>query len=191
MHNSDILKIYQSKNTVFTFKDISLIWQETEMDLVKSKINYYVKTGKLYPIRRGVYAKYKDYDSFELGTKIYTPSYISLQTILQKEGVIFQHYKSIFVVSYQTREITCDGKRFNYKKIKDIVLSNKLGLEKKEGYFIASKERAFLDTIYLQGEQHFDNLKPMNWDLCFQILPIYKNKNLLKRLKKYARHKQT
>lgn len=26
---------------------------------------------------------------FEVGAKIYTPSYISLETVLQKEGVIF------------------------------------------------------------------------------------------------------
>ncbi|MBI2995122.1 MAG: hypothetical protein HYY52_00215 [Candidatus Melainabacteria bacterium] len=189
MDKSDILKIYSSKNTVFTFKDISLIWGETETDLVKSKINYYVKTGKLYAIRRGIYAKDKNYDRLELGTKIYTPSYVSLQTILEEEGIIFQYHKSIFVISYQTREITCGGNRIVYKKIKDIVLSNKTGLEKMEGYFVASKERAFLDTLYLYGEYYFDNLKPIKWDLCFQILPIYKNKNLAKRLKKYAGHK--
>lgn len=192
MKKSEILQIFRSNNTVFTFKDISLIWGETNIDLIKSKINYYVKKGELYPLRRGIYAKDKNYNKFELATKIYTPSYISLETVLQKEGVIFQLHKTIFVISYLSREITCDKENYSYKKIKNEILTNSLGLESKENYFIATKERAFLDVIYLYGTMQFDNLKSLNWKLCFDIAPIYENKNLFKRLnsfyKDYARH---
>jgi hypothetical protein len=118
MGKADIFSVLRSKNTVFTFKDIALLWRNPNTDLVKRQIHYYVKTGRLYPIRRGIYATDPDYNRFELATKIYTPSYVSLETVLQKEGVIFQHYSKIFVVTYLTREIRCDGQTYAFKKSK-------------------------------------------------------------------------
>lgn len=188
MAKIDILEIYRSKNTVFTTKDISLIWKETDLDTLKARINYYVKKGKLYALRRGIYAKDKNYNKIELATKIYTPSYVSLETVLQKEGIVFQYYKAIFVVSYLSRETVCDNQKYVFRKIKNDILVNNLGIERKENYFIATKERAFLDILYLYKDYHFDNLKPLNLDLCFEIAPIYKNKKLIKLLKSYARH---
>lgn len=185
MKNFDILDLYRSKNSVFTMKDISLIWRETDLNTLKARINYYVKRGKFYSIRKGIYAKDKNYDRLELATKIYTPSYISLETVLQKEGIIFQYYKKIFVVSYLTREIVCDNQIYVFKKIKESVLTNPFGLEKKENYFIASKERAFLDILYLYKNYHFDNLSPINWDFCYKIVPIYENKKLKEKLDSY------
>jgi len=184
----DILELYQAKNTVLTTKEIALIWGETDMDTIKARINYYVKKGKLYPLRRGVYAKEKDYNRLELATKIYTPSYVSLETVLRKEGIIFQHYEAIFVVSYLSRQITCNGQKYVFRKIKDPVLSNDLGVEKKEGYYMATKERAFLDALYLYKGYHFDNLNSIDWNLCFDIAPIYKKKSLINSLKSYAGH---
>jgi len=61
-------------------------------------------------------------------------------------------------VSYLTREIICDGQKYVFRKIKDTILTNSLGLEKKDNYFIASRERAFLDTVYLNKNYYFDRL---------------------------------
>jgi hypothetical protein len=180
-----ILNLLRSNNTVFTFKDISLIWKETDARLAKKRIYRYVKAGKLYPIRRGIYARDKKYDRLELATKIFTPAYISLETVLFREGIIFQHYDQIFVVSYLSREISCDGQTYVFRRIKDTVLTNSLGIEKKGNYSIASKERAFLDTIYLNKNYHFDNLSSISWDNCFEMLPIYNNKAMAIRLNSY------
>jgi hypothetical protein len=180
-----ISNLLRSSNTVFTFKEISLIWNETDARLAKKRIYRYVKAGKLYPIRRGIYAKDEEYDRLELATKIFTPAYISLETVLTREGIVFQHYDRIFVVSYLTREISCDGQTYVFRRMKDIVLTNSLGIEKKSNYCIASKERAFLDTIYLNKNYHFDNLSSMNWDKCFEMLPIYDNKAMAIRLNSY------
>ena len=62
-----------------------------------------------------------------------------------------------------------------FKKIKNSVLTNKTGIEIKDGYFIASPERAFLDVIYLNKDYHFDNLSGLDWNKIFDILPIYGN----------------
>lgn len=180
MKNFSILEIYKLPNTVFTAKDIALLFGETDLNIIKSRLNYYVRTKKLIPLRRGIYAKNENYDKFELATKIYTPSYISLETVLRQEGILFQYYEAIFVVSYLSREIVCDAQKYIFRKIKSEILTNLAGMEKKENYFIATKERAFLDTLYLYKSYHFDNLKPLNWELCFKILSVYENKRMLK-----------
>ena len=190
MKETGLSKILRSKNSVFTFKDISLLWAETDSNLIKRRINYYVKTGKLYPIRKGLYAKDKNYDKFELATKIYTPSYISFETVLVKAGVVFQYYDQIFVASYLTREIIADGQKYSYKKIKDIILTNQVGIENKERYSIALPERAFLDILYLYKDYHFDNLSPLKWDKVLEILPIYGSKRMEKKIKQYYKEAQ-
>ncbi|MFO7981614.1 MAG: hypothetical protein R6V00_12415 [Candidatus Aminicenantes bacterium] len=187
MKKVSILSILRKGNTVFTFKDILLSSSETNPALLKRRIHYYVKNKELYPIRKGIYAKDKNYDRQELANKIYTPSYISLETVLSQEGVVFQHYNQIFAVSYLTREITCDGQKYVFRKVKDRILMSSLGIEKRDHYFIASRERAFLDTVYLNKNYYFDNLSSINWDQCFDMLSIYKNKAMEKRLNSYQK----
>ncbi len=177
---SDILR---SGKTVFTFKDIALIWGDTDKKATIAGVNYYVKTGQLYRIRRGIYSKDKKYDRLELATRIFTPSYVSFETVLAQAGINFQFYEKITVASYQTREIVADGQAYAYKKIKDFVLTNSVGVEHRGGISIASPERAFLDTIYIHKEYHFDNLGSLNWNKVFEILPIYKNKRMALRVK--------
>ena len=186
---SDILR---SSKTVFTFKDISLIWRSDDKKTTIAGVNYYVKTGELYRIRRGIYAKDKNYDKLELATRIFVPSYVSFETVLTRAGINFQFYQSIFVASYQTREIIVDGQTYYYKKIKDLVLTNPVGIEHQSETSVASPERAFLDTIYIHKDYHFDNLGPLNWDKVFAILPIYQNNRMAKKVQEFFEyHKAT
>jgi predicted transcriptional regulator of viral defense system len=185
MKKDNILEIMRSKNTVFTSKDIALIWNKSNPNALKKKIHRYIKTGKMYSIRRGLYAKDKNYDKFELATKIFTPSYVSFETVLAKAGFIFQFYGQIFIASYLSREIVVDGQTYIFKKIKDSVLTNNAGIENKGNYFITSPERAFLDVVYLNKDYHFDNLSGLNWDKVFEILPIYHNKRMENKIEKY------
>lgn len=185
MEKSDILNILRSQATVFTFKDVLLATNEPKPLLLKRRLNYYVKNGELYHIRRGFYAKDKNYNKLELATKIFTPAYVSFETILRQEGIIFQYYSTIFVASYQTKEITCDGQTYSFRKIKDTILTNNAGIESKGTYFVASKERAFLDMLYLHKDYHFDNLAPLNFNKVLELLPIYDNKRLVKNVHRY------
>ena len=186
MEKDYILDLMRSKKTVFTFKDLILLWGESDVNFVKKKIHRYVKSGKMNSIRKGIYSKDKNYDKYELATKIYTPSYISLETVLGAAGITFQFYGQIFVVSYTTKEIECDGQKYSYKKIKDTILTNQAGIESRENYNIASPERAFLDVIYLHKDYHFDNLSILNWEKVEEILPIFGgNKRMAKLVKSY------
>ena len=177
--------LLRSPKTIFSTKDAALLWAEERESTVSARLNKYVKAGKLIGVRRGLYAKDKNYDKFELATKIYTPSYISFETVLAKAGVVFQFYGQVFVASYITREAVVDGQTYSYKRIRDQILTNHTGVEAKDNYYIASPERAFLDIVYASKGYHFDNLSPLNWEGIFEILPIYNNKSMEKRVKKY------
>lgn len=173
-------KILRKDKTIFSFKEIAIGERRINVSALRSKLNYYVKTGQLYNVRRGIYAKDKDYDRLELANRILIPSYISFETVLRQAGIIFQYYSQIFVATYQTREIVCEGQTYVYRKIKDRILYDATGIKIQDTYSIASPERAFLDILYLNKDYYFDNLYPLDWDKVYKILPIYKNKRMEK-----------
>ena len=59
-----------------------------------------------------------------------------------------------------------------------------MGLIKEDGYTIASRERAFLDALYLYGSYFFDNLSPLNPAGVFTLIEeVYKVKKIEKQVK--------
>ena len=150
--------LLRSDKTIFSIKDAALMWGEENESIISNRLNKYTKIGKLVKVRRGLYAKDKNYDSFELATRINTPSYISFETVLTREGVNFQYYGNIFVATYINREISIGEQKITFIRMKDYVLSNTTGIEHKGGYAMATRERAFLDRIYISKDYHFDNL---------------------------------
>lgn len=186
MEKGFLKTILRSDQTVFTFKDLLLMWGGIDVNTAKKRVSYYLQSGNLYPIRRGIYAKDKNYDRFELATKKFTPAYISFETVLGNAGVTFQYYSQIFVASYQTKEIVADGQKIVYKTLKSSILTNSAGIENKEQYAIASPERAFLDVVYLNKDYHFDQLSSLDWKKVDGLLPVYgKNKRISEQINKY------
>lgn len=123
----EIHKLLQSKATVFTFKELILQAKGEPVDLLRRRLHYAVTKGTLLALRRGIYAKSSAYDRYELATKIFTPSYVSFETVLAQAGVIFQYATQIFVASYQSRVVTCDQREYVFKKLKDTILTNTTG----------------------------------------------------------------
>lgn len=157
----NIQKLYTTVQTVFDIKDLQWLFWEQNYNNLKSKISYYVKKWYLFRIRKGIFVK-EDFNILELACKIYTPSYISFETVLQSSNVIFQYDETIYVASYLSRniQILYKNKRIDiqYRKLKPDILFNQDGLIKKWYYTIASTERAIDDMRYLQPNFYFDNL---------------------------------
>jgi len=76
-----------------------------------------------------------------------------------------------------------DGRKYFYRKIKSSILTDSSDLEYKGTYWIATKEKASLDTLYLNKNYYFDNISVLDKEKILEILPIYKNKSLEKRVK--------
>ncbi len=157
---------------------------ETNFESLNKRLNYYIQKGKLFNPRKGIYAK-QAYSMNELACLLYTPSYISLEFVLQQAGVIFQFNSQITVVSYLSRTIEIEGIALSFRKIKNEILIDTFGINTDDkGVSMATPERALLDILYLNSNYYFDNLNLIDVDLIFKILPIYKSKVLTKRVTK-------
>lgn len=179
-----ILAIYQDSRTVFRLKDIAVLIGETRFQTLNLKLNYYVRTGKLLNPRKGIYAK-PGYKHEELACILYTPSYISLEYVLQKSGVAFQYDSRITLSSYLSRSIEVSGQGYIYRKIKNEILVNTSGIIRNNNTInTATAERAFLDVLYLDVDYHFDNFNPLKKELIYKLLPIYQSKVLTQRVNK-------
>jgi hypothetical protein len=173
-----VLAIYKEGRTVFRLNDIAMLMSESDFRSLNKKLNYYVRTGKLHNPRKGIYAK-PGYNPEELACIIFTPSYISLQYVLQKAGIVFQYDSRITSVSYLSRVIEIENQPFVYRKIKGNTLVNTTGIIRQKNHInIASAERAFLDFLYLEKDYHFDNLGPLNKELVYELLPLYQSQAL-------------
>lgn len=179
-----VLTIYQDNRTIFRLNDIALLSGETNFQSLNKKLNYYVRTGKLQNPRKGIYAK-PVYNREELACTLYTPSYISLEYVLRKAGILFQYDSAISVVSYLSRSIEVENQIFQYRKIKGELLVNTTGILRLNNQInMATAERAFLDLLYLNARFHFDNLNSLEKDLVYKILPVYQSDSMTKRVTK-------
>lgn len=179
-----LLSLYQQPQSVFSMPEISLLFPQIPYNSLKRRLSYFAKTGAIKKLRRGLYAKNK-FDPMELANKLYTPSYISLETVLVKAGIIFQYYKSIFSASYVSRTVKVAASTLVYKRMKKEILVNKTGLEEQGKITIATPERAFLDAVFLYKNYHFDNLDSLDWNKIRQLQLIYNSLTLNRRIEEY------
>lgn len=185
MNKKDFIQeVYKDKRTVFTFGEIAMLLEESDAGKLRQKIHYYVKNNAILNIRRGIYAK-ENYNAEELACKIYSPAYLSLEYVLQKEGVIFQYNEEFTMVSYLSRKIVINNLILSLRKIKNEILVDSLGIICNDnGINIATPERALLDMLYLNKEFHFDNLTGIDRENIKALLSIYNSANLTEKIEK-------
>ena len=179
-----LLNLYKDKATVFTMQGIAMAFgQGLDRDTLKNRIIRYVRSGDLLNPRKGFYAK-PGYDEKELACLLYTPSYISLEYVLQRAGVVFQYSDEITSVGNLSRAVVIDGTCFLYRKIKGEILVNTAGITREGNVNIASPERAFLDTLYLDSNYYFDRASSLNKEKVISLLPVYNSATLRQRVLK-------
>ncbi len=177
---SKILNKKNDNQTIFTITEILQITGVNDTSILNSSLGYAINKGYIYRITRGIYSLKKEYSKEELANKLRKPSYISLYTVLQKSGVVFQPYTSIYAITNRSEDIEVDGQKYIYRKIKDDILLNNLGIENINGVMTAMNERAICDKLYLDGEEYFDNIRDINWDLMKELnTKVYMNNPII------------
>ncbi len=172
-------KLLASGKTIFSYQDIENLLSLSNQDTIKSFFGRGVKEGIFVNISKWLYAL-KKYDTYELATKLKKNSYISLETVLYREGIVFQDYGAqIYLVSDNTLMKHNNWVQFNYLKIKDDILYNPLGIISRGNYMIASRERAICDRLYLSGDYYLDSLDGVDLSRLEEISQIY-NKRLIR-----------
>ncbi len=183
-------KIILSKKSVFTYQDIeNILWIEN-INTIKSYFARWVKLWVFKNIFKWIYVL-NNYSKLELANKLKQNSYISFETVLKSEWIIFQDYwNTIFVATDQSIEKNIGKNNFKYLKLKNSILLNPIWVINMWNYMIASKERAICDRLYLSKNYYFDNLENVNFEKLEIISQIYNKRVILdiKKLIKNAKH---
>ena len=159
MRSFDLHKI---SKTYFGYQDIA---RELGISLESARVSAcrYAAQGILIRLKRNIYMRYETWnrldraEKFQIANLIQVPSYISLMSAMDYYQITTQLQQDYIesIALKRTKEIEIQKNVFNYTKIKPTLY---LGFEKKEGFFMATPEKAFLDAIYLMtlGRYHLD-----------------------------------
>ena len=168
--------ILNSSRSVFNMQSLRIMTECENPQKLTQSLHYYVKEGKIRNPRRGIYTK-SSYDEKEMACSLFRPAYVSLEYVLQRNGIVFQYDDTITCVSYLNRIVEIDEKAYQFRIIKPQLWIGMDGIEKHDNILIATPERAFLDMIYLSaGNCYFDNLHLLNKTKVKELLPIYQSK---------------
>jgi len=169
--------------TVFTVDDLAVLWQMPNRSKLWESIKYYVRTNRLHKIQRGVYVLSEEYSPFEAAVKLFPPAYISYTSALAYHGAFFQYSSEIHLMAQTSKRLEVGEQVFVYHQLKNVALLNQRGVEKVEGYWIASLERAICDTSYLVPGFVFEYLGNANPERLEQLSKLYGNTALQNRIK--------
>lgn len=180
--------LYTDKK-ILTANDLK-IQRGIEGNSFKKRLQYQIKKGYLSKIKKWIYVLCGQKENITLkdilglACNIYAPSYISFETVLQKEGIIFQDYETIFVACRYNKEITLDALNttIHFCKIPEKVLMNPIGLINEWNILRAGPERAICDTVYRSPNYYFDNLNDVNKDNIKEQINVYQKPSLTTRV---------
>ena len=145
----DIQKLY------FGYEDISRALAISQ-NSAKITAHRYFKQGILIRVKRNIYMLKERWMSLDREQKFIianifqVPSYISLMTALDYYEITTQIQRDFIesVAVKRTKRSEVEQTVFNYTKISTDVYG---GFLKKQGFFIAEPEKAFIDAVYLMS----------------------------------------
>ncbi|OGJ44361.1 hypothetical protein A2272_05815 [Candidatus Peregrinibacteria bacterium RIFOXYA12_FULL_33_12] len=181
-----ISTLIKSGKTIFTTKELSDLW-DVSYDSTKTSTLRKIKNEEFIYLKRGIFALSENYNKYELACKIMHGSYISLYTVLKDEGVIFQEFRTIYLIGTRAKEILIKNIRYEYHTIQNILYLT-LGVKFYKNYSIATKERAILDSFFLFDTDFSDfNINSFDTELFLKLSKFY-NKKTQKKAKIFLEH---
>lgn len=136
---------------MFTPKEFERVFEVSDLS-AQQFIHAYTKKNFFTKLRNGLYAlEEKRPNIYFAANKIYSPSYISLETALSYYGIIPETVYSITSITAKaTREFEAFGMSFSYTSIKQKAFEGyTVKKEDDKTFFIAEPEKALADYLYL------------------------------------------
>ena len=152
---------------LFHTQDLELLWNINNKNTLYSTINRYLKKGYLIQIYRGFYStvELNTINATELGTSaIHDYCYLSTESVLAKDGIIFQSVPHFTFCSSKNKKININGTSFISRKLKPAFLFQSAGILEQQNYKEASPERAVADMLYFNSKYHFDLRNAIDWE---------------------------
>lgn len=144
----------------------------------------YVKKGLFIRLKKDIYTmkerwqEHSTKDFYRISNFLQVPSYISLMTALSFYEVTTQVQRGFFesVCIKRTGRFEIEGIIFNFYKFKKDLYFD---FTRQEDFFIATKEKAFLDAVYLYsfGKYAFDkasiDVSKLDFQRIEKLLKVY------------------
>lgn len=141
--------------SIFTGNDLIKLFPDEPKTQINTQISRMVARGDLIGLKRDMYLLPDvKVDEFVLANKLYSPSYVSLESALNSFGIIPDVAMNVTSVTTTTpKKISTFRGAFLYSKInRDLFFGFQNVLDKSSGlyYQIALPEKALLDYIYIR-----------------------------------------
>jgi predicted transcriptional regulator of viral defense system len=161
IRNTDKQKILlQTDQRIFKTSDLALLWDIQNRNTLTKTIQRYIDRGILFRIYKGLYSTLPidNLNKYEVGCAIGGPfSYISAESILAKEGIIFQDIKKVTLFGKKQKETTVGDTTYLCRYLNDRFLLNRSGIKDNKGYSVATVQRALADLRHVNPKFFVDN----------------------------------
>lgn len=196
------------KYPIFNLNDLKVIFPKTNFVLLRKQLSQWSKSGQIIRLKNGVYLLSPEFLQEEvqpifLASKIYYPSYISMEYVLSAYSLIPEAvFEITSVTTKSTRKFSTPIGRYSFQTLKrDYFFGFETRRKGNFVYYFAEKEKAVLDYLYLNlptlipdfitwKRLRFDNLTELNFTRLIKYAKKFKSKKLLLlilNLKKYAK----
>ncbi len=150
-----VLELNKIRKPYFGYEEIARV---RGIGLASAKVtaSRYFRQGLLLRMKKNLYILRETWnaaskeDKFRLANLGQSPSYISLMSALEYYEITTQVQRDFFesVAVKRTKEIQVNGSVFRYSKINETLY---FGFKKEKEFFIATPEKALLDSFYLMS----------------------------------------
>jgi|CXWL01.1.fsa_nt_gi predicted transcriptional regulator of viral defense system len=147
------------KFPVFHAQDLARLWNIQNDNTLYTILKRYTQKKLLHRLYKGLYSLHplETLDPLMLGTKLlHGYTYISMETVLFQHGLIHQVSPHITIAGSRSRRVQLGKYSYIFRKLKSTALHNPLGIEEKNGVFIATPERAAADLWYFNPQAYID-----------------------------------
>ncbi len=181
---------------LFETKELKLILGNQFNRSLLNNLSNWEKSNRLTKIRKSLYVSENSanvLNPFQLATKIYHPSYVSLETALGHYGIIPEAvFTTTSITTKKTKNFeTNDFGKFSYQKIKKEAFDGFETFTKNNvSYKIAFPEKALIDFFYLNKNSmngSFEQFQSFRFNQDFnynkqkllKFAKLFKNKKVL------------
>ncbi|MDP3976357.1 MAG: hypothetical protein Q8P95_05595 [bacterium] len=155
---------------VFHSHDLANMWNISSHNTLRTTLKRYARQGLLHRIYRGMYSlvPLEGVDPSLLGAKaIHSYCYVSIQTILFREGYQNQPSSSLTFISSKSRKFNLGPNYYSCRQLRPNFLFNTAGIIQQSGVNTATVERAIADLLYFNPHAYFD--KEPDWKKVRQL----------------------
>ncbi|OIO39479.1 MAG: hypothetical protein AUJ72_00710 [Candidatus Omnitrophica bacterium CG1_02_46_14] len=149
-------KLFERKYAVFSLGDLGVLYPDEKQSNLRQYLSRWKKNGWIDSLRNGLYELTFPENSvipdFFIANKMYSPSYVSLETALSYYSILPEVSMAVLSVTPKTtRRFKNTHGFFMYRTIKPQAFCGTL-IEKHNGFdvLIAEPEKALVDYLYFK-----------------------------------------